>query len=475
MPKGSTSRLNYEQVLRPLIGEPGSQKPFVMGLGGVLQNPAYVGRTLDEATADLHDELGRPAQTHDHAMIQHALSAFAGHTGYAIGSALAHNGKFIGAAWNQRLIPKPGQDSAYSEVRLLEQTYHERQGIDPRELAIYQTAGTGVMGTMCLVNSHVRQIVLGVPDLGGGFLAGCPDALPRDYADIWRKHEMAVQLADIPPSTRHLCHDLLNASKRELFHRFPLQGSPQLITGFRDTTPFAKHMPGIEPMIGPNKPFLRDATFGIIENPDYPVPTKEDVAREIEALPKYGPHDGDAYLLGEALKVGLNALMVDGAYGVGAVVSVETGTGANKKSQVVSYGANRRTKYAKVHDSKYEWNHAEVIGIDESWSARNAGIPGMGICDPRAMTLTATLEPCPMCAAHAMAAGIRRQKMGTPDTGGTFALQMPENLPPDLHAIWHQQSHEAGMADVPDSMKLASWRLFLASRHARHVELHGTN
>ena len=138
---------------------------------------------------------------------------------YGIGSVVVHNGNVIAHGGNQRRIENVDQDIAHAEIMALRRSWSYRQ--ENRDSAHEMLLGTSIescpMCTVATVNSHIKTVVVGIPDPGGSYLLQCPTILPRDMRAIWHKHEMNVRLAEVPDEMRQLCWDVFLAT-RHLLH-----------------------------------------------------------------------------------------------------------------------------------------------------------------------------------------------------------------------------------------------------------------
>jgi tRNA(Arg) A34 adenosine deaminase TadA len=154
-------------------------------------------------------------------MVQESLraaleAALAGN--YGIGSAVVHDSRVVAYGQNGRRIDGPMQDIAHAEIDAVLQSrpYRKKNAHAAHEMTIGATIEPCPLCTIAIVNAHIRETVVGMPDPGGTFVLQSPEILPRDFQAIWEKHDMSVRLAEIPDAMRLLCWELFLETRHRL-------------------------------------------------------------------------------------------------------------------------------------------------------------------------------------------------------------------------------------------------------------------
>jgi tRNA(adenine34) deaminase len=154
-------------------------------------------------------------------------------------------------------------------------------------------------------------------------------------------------------------------------------------------------------------------------------------------------HKDESYAL-RACRLALDAARA-GSYGVGAVLLDASG-------RVIVEGRNR------VYDGGFRSDlHAEMVVMNayES-SARQRD-------EARGCTLVTSLEPCPMCMARLIVAGIGSVLYMSEDSIGGM-VRRERHLPPTFRAIIQSQGQVWGAADCSDELRAAAFRIWVESR-----------
>jgi cytosine deaminase len=141
---------------------------------------------------------------------------------------------------------------------------------------------------------------------------------------------------------------------------------------------------------------------------------------------------------------------VHGNYGVGAVLVDPQGT-------VIAQGQN-----AVFYPQFRSDLHAEMV-VMNAFEERHPGVHTM-----RGYTLLSSIEPCPMCFARLLAAGVQTVKFLAEDMWGGM-VNHRQHLPPAWQRLGQRQTiHQA---DVSESLRQFARNVFLATLDACRQKL----
>jgi tRNA(adenine34) deaminase len=134
-----------------------------------------------------------------------------------------------------------------------------------------------------------------------------------------------------------------------------------------------------------------------------------------------------------------------GSHGVGAVLLDASG-------HVIVEGRNR------VYDAGFRSDlHAEMVVINDYESSMRHRD------EARGCTLVTSLEPCPMCMARLIVAGIGSVLYVSEDSIGGM-VRRERHLPPTFRSIIRSQGQVWGAADCSDGLREAAFGIWVESR-----------
>jgi cytosine deaminase len=152
-----------------------------------------------------------------------------------------------------------------------------------------------------------------------------------------------------------------------------------------------------------------------------------------------------------ACRLAIDAAELD-SHGVGAALF-------DRDGQIIVEGRN------EVHAGRFRSDlHAEMVVMNRYEEL------GRHRSEARNHTLVTSLEPCPMCMARLIVAGVGAVLYVAADAVGGM-VQRRRALPPTFRALIHSEGQDWRSADCSEELRTAAFEIWSASRERLNTQL----